>query len=102
MKNAMRATVEHSNKIGRHEHPPIQITIAKSDGDIAIRLRDQGGGIPAAVLPFVFDYSFTTVPKMEDHALDMFSAQATMQNASGGPMAGLGFGLPMSRTYGLV
>jgi len=98
MKNCMRATVEHSNKIGRHEHPPVEITIVQGDDDIAIRLRDQGGGIPSSLLPFIFDYSFTTVPKIDD-STDMFSAQATMQVASGGPMAGLGFGLPMSRIY---
>ncbi|KAL3900701.1 MAG: hypothetical protein SGCHY_001158 [Lobulomycetales sp.] len=102
MKNAMRATVEHSTKTSRMDHPPIEVTIVQGEDDIAIRLRDQGGGIPAPLIPFVFDYSFTTVRKDEDDdaaAHDMFSAQTIMQNATGGPMAGLGFGLPMSRNY---
>jgi signal transduction histidine kinase len=105
MKNAMRATVEHSKATGRIDHPPIEVTIVEGGDDISIRLRDQGGGIPASLLPFVFDYSFTSVPKDEDDGfrvlfmLDMFSAQAGMQNATGGPMAGLGFGLGLSRVY---
>jgi signal transduction histidine kinase len=69
MKNAMRATVEHSRATGRMEHPPIEVTIVQGVDDISIRLRDQGGGIPAASLPFVFDYSFTSVAKEEDGGL---------------------------------
>ncbi|KAJ3216803.1 hypothetical protein HK099_005738, partial [Clydaea vesicula] len=99
MKNAMRATVEHSQKIGRVEHPDIEITVVSGKEEICIRLRDQGGGIPSHCLPFIFDYSFTTVPKIEEEDLDVFSAQSRMQmiSSSGGPMAGLGFGLPMSK-----
>lgn len=45
IKNAMRATVEHSHRINRIEHPEIEVTIANSDQDITIRIRDEGGGI---------------------------------------------------------
>lgn len=48
LKNAMRATVEESQNLQRSNHPPIRITIAKSDRDVTIRIRDEGGGIPIA------------------------------------------------------
>ncbi|RKP08601.1 mitochondrial branched-chain alpha-ketoacid dehydrogenase kinase-domain-containing protein, partial [Thamnocephalis sphaerospora] len=105
LKNAYRATVEQSEHIGRREHPPIQITVSYGNGDIGIRIRDQGGGIPFDRLSHVFEYSYTTVkPDGEDDsdALDnIFSTQTrlAMQTGVGGPMAGLGFGLPMTRIY---
>jgi signal transduction histidine kinase len=45
LKNAARATVEHSDNISRNNHPPIQICIAEGE-DITMRVRDQGGGSP--------------------------------------------------------
>ncbi|KAJ2994354.1 hypothetical protein HDV02_001667 [Globomyces sp. JEL0801] len=47
----------------------------------------------------IWEYSFTTVKKDDD--MDFLSSQArlSMQQATGGPIAGLGFGLPMSRVY---
>ena len=46
LKNAMRATVEYSQKIRRKDHPPVEVTIGRGENDIGIRVRDQGGGIP--------------------------------------------------------
>ncbi|KAJ3123483.1 hypothetical protein HK098_001871 [Nowakowskiella sp. JEL0407] len=104
LKNAMRATVERSNRIGRPDHPPVEITICRGVEEVSIRIRDQGGGVSKKDLPFVFDYSYTTVPspdEIHESASGMFAHQSLMQlqNGVGGPMAGLGFGLPMSRIY---
>lgn len=102
LKNAMRATVEHSMKIGRDEHPPIEVTIARGKGDIGIRVRDQGGGIPYKEMKNAFEYSYTTVPKYEesdDVGIFATATKLSMQGGVGGPMAGLGFGLPMTRIY---
>ncbi|KAI8814012.1 branched-chain alpha-ketoacid dehydrogenase [Cladochytrium replicatum] len=117
LKNAMRATVEHSARkrqrsgfdvgIGseykeeERDEPPIEVTICRGVEDISLRVRDQGGGISKKDLPFIFDYSYTTVPSATDGEESVFSAQArmSMQAGIGGPMAGLGFGLPMSRIY---
>ncbi|TPX61916.1 hypothetical protein PhCBS80983_g00762 [Powellomyces hirtus] len=100
MKNAMRATVEFSSKTGRLEHPPVEIVVCKSHEEVVIRVRDQGGGISQKDLPHIWDYSYTTVPKYDD-SNGIFDTQARMgmQAGVGGPMAGLGFGLPMSRIY---
>ncbi|KAL2917361.1 hypothetical protein HK105_203025 [Polyrhizophydium stewartii] len=104
LKNAMRATVEFSQRTGRAEHPPVEIAIASSASDLVVRLRDHGGGIPLEHIERVWEYSFTTVPKYadeDDDAGGIFSTQArlSMQQGVGGPIAGLGFGLPMSRIY---
>ena len=56
LKNAFRATVEYSRKLGRKEHPPVEITI---------RIRDHGGGIPEERMDFVWDYSYSTVDEEE-------------------------------------
>ncbi|KAJ3212667.1 hypothetical protein HDU82_007745 [Entophlyctis luteolus] len=109
LKNAYRATVEHHAKNGRlrvgDEVPPVQITIARGPDDVTIRIRDRGGGIPPEEMLRVFEYSYTTVPKSEleeeDLTSNIFSSQSrqAMQVGVGGPIAGLGFGLPMSRIY---
>ncbi|KAJ3141366.1 hypothetical protein HK100_007605 [Physocladia obscura] len=110
LKNANRATVEHfvklrqSGAVSRTESfpPPIQITVARGPDDVTIRFRDRGGGIPPDEMSRVFEYSYTTVPKSElDTDLSIFSSQSrqAMQAGVGGPIAGLGFGLPMSRIY---
>lgn len=101
LKNAARATVEQSHKIGRHEHPPVHVSISQTDDNVVVRIRDQGGGIPATDTHNVWQYSYTTVPEAAaDDDFLAIQSQMMMQQASGGPIAGLGFGLPMSRIYG--
>ncbi|KAJ3107409.1 hypothetical protein HDU96_007916 [Phlyctochytrium bullatum] len=101
LKNACRATVEWSDKTRRADHPPVEITIGQGKEDITIRIRDQGGGISASEMLRVFDYSYTTVPKTDVEDSNIFASQSrlSMQASVGGPIAGLGFGLPMSRIY---
>jgi signal transduction histidine kinase len=95
VKNAMRATVEHSKAIKRTEHPPIDVTIVKHDDFVILRFRDQGGGISVQDEARVWEYSFTTVEQNDD----FLHSQQQMVQSTGGPIAGLGFGLPMSRVY---
>ncbi|CAG8715595.1 21854_t:CDS:2, partial [Racocetra persica] len=105
LKNSYRATVEYSSKIDRNRHPPIVATISKGENNVGIRIRDQGGGVAPDHLPSIFDYSFTTVPHDEDsntaevdNILSNVSRRA-MQAGLGGPIAGLGYGLPLARIY---
>lgn len=125
LKNAFRATVESGSKepvvvtiaaepnlptSDRHE------TDAKSEGprlieplsDFApgatIRIRDRGGGIDPKVLPNIYSYSFTTFS--EDHEFPgtnstSMEALSTISSLSSQPssIAGLGYGLPLSRAY---
>ncbi|KAJ2633888.1 Kynureninase (L-kynurenine hydrolase) [Coemansia sp. RSA 1290] len=104
LKNAFRATVEFSSLSDRSAHPPIQITITKGDGYVGVRIRDQGGGISKANLRNVFEYSWSSMQESSDsHGSSMagmsMQTNLALQQGVGGPIAGLGFGLPMARLY---
>lgn len=69
---------------------------------VTIRIRDRGGGISPDVMPNIWSYSFTTfsndpddLPNSNDDASNIIS-----QSSNGGSsIAGLGYGLPLSRAY---
>ena len=84
-KNAMRAVVENKPK-GKFDLPDIKVLISQSEYDITIRISDQGGGIPRKVTDRLFHYLYSTAPRP--------SMQATKA-----PLAGYGYGLPLSRLY---
>ncbi|CEG66035.1 hypothetical protein RMATCC62417_02692 [Rhizopus microsporus] len=106
LKNSYRATIEYHQKMKRNvPPPPIQVTISHGQEDISIRIRDQGNGISESDLHKVFEYSYTTVPKSKEDAEHDPSSifrnitEIAMQSGVGGPLAGLGFGLPLARMY---
>ncbi|KAK9647648.1 hypothetical protein V6Z96_006651 [Aspergillus fumigatus] len=74
-----------------------------SSQSITIRIRDKGGGIPREVLPNIWSYSFTTFS--DSNLLEPDNGNLDALNtisASGGQLssiAGLGYGLPLSRAY---
>ncbi|KAK7092947.1 pyruvate dehydrogenase (acetyl-transferring) kinase, mitochondrial-like isoform X2 [Littorina saxatilis] len=84
-KNAMRATVEYFPKAT--EVPRLKVMICKGVEDLTIKLSDQGGGIPRSKLDLLFQYMYSTAP--EPSRSDSISA----------PLAGYGYGLPLSRLY---
>jgi pyruvate dehydrogenase kinase 2/3/4 len=95
LKNAMRATVEKHGIYS--ELPPVTVIIADSldNEDIVIKVADEGGGIPRSQIEKIWSYLFTTadpqiqegfIGDQEDHSADS-------------PLAGLGYGLPISRSY---
>ncbi|XP_042327956.1 pyruvate dehydrogenase kinase, isozyme 2 isoform X3 [Sceloporus undulatus] len=83
-KNAMRATVES------HESsptlPPIKVMVALGHEDLSIRMSDRGGGVPLRKIERLFSYMYSTAPKPE-------------LGTGGTPLAGFGYGLPISRLY---
>ncbi|OLN97375.1 [3-methyl-2-oxobutanoate dehydrogenase [lipoamide]] kinase, mitochondrial [Colletotrichum chlorophyti] len=129
LKNAFRATVEHrDNKepivVTIAPEPPrpkgdaqsVHVSVPKetrgefrSDAikplddnvpGVTIRIRDRGGGIAPEVLPNIWSYSFTTFSEDDefpgaDNGLNMISAASV----GGSSIAGLGYGLPLSRAY---
>ncbi|KAK9770509.1 putative Protein-serine/threonine kinase [Seiridium cardinale] len=68
---------------------------------VTIRIRDRGGGISPEVLPNVWSYSFTTFSDDDVPAGAEGDALSVISNANSGgsSIAGLGYGLPLSRAY---
>ena len=121
LKNAFRATIE-SRPGGRERCHPIVITVAAappmapgtggvlpqpedSAPRITIRIRDRGGGISPEHLPKIWSYSFTTFSHGSPSSpYSSYSDALNTIAAGGGPeagstIAGLGYGLPLSRAY---
>eukprot|EP00126_Sphaerothecum_destruens_P007244 Sdes_comp19759_c0_seq1m11795 len=98
LKNAMRASVEAHQRL--FDVPPIRLTFAKGDNEFSICIQDEGGGVPAAQLDKIWNYSYTTVPSLDISLEESNLVPVTFRDGSlGGPMAGLGFGMPMTRVY---
>ncbi|KAL3471972.1 hypothetical protein BJX99DRAFT_250068 [Aspergillus californicus] len=72
-----------------------------SSQSITIRIRDRGGGISPEVLPQVWSYSFTTFSDLNMGEGGGIDALSSISSNSGqlGSIAGLGYGLPLSRAY---
>jgi len=90
-KNAMRAIIEYHGEAAK-SYPKIQTLIVKGKEDLSIRITDYGGGIPRSKLPQVFKYMYSTAPRPSISS-DVYSPT---ENA---PLAGYGYGLPLSRLY---
>ncbi|XP_077407684.1 pyruvate dehydrogenase (acetyl-transferring) kinase isozyme 2, mitochondrial [Vanacampus margaritifer] len=83
-KNAMRATIEtHENR----ELPAIRVLVSLGGEDMSIKVSDKGGGVPFRRIDNLFSYMYSTAPapQMGEHARP--------------PLAGFGYGLPISRLY---
>ena len=89
-KNSMRATVEKS---GEGEMRDLEVMVSKSEADITIRLSDFGGGISRSQMGNLFKYMFTTAGRVDKAHADAVRGSSTP------PLAGLGYGLPVSRLY---
>jgi signal transduction histidine kinase len=69
---------------------------------ITIRIRDRGGGIAPETLPNIWSYSFTTFDSDEAAAVDNGTSDglnALSESGDHSTIAGLGYGLPLSRAY---
>ena len=103
---------------------------AQGSAVLCLRIRDQGGGVPPANIPHIFSYSFTTA-RADDadelgggpYAAQHVGGSAAVGGSGGsgepggsslfgeivgrgvqtgmGTIAGLGYGLPMSRLYAM-
>ncbi|EJU02100.1 alpha-ketoacid dehydrogenase kinase N-terminal domain-containing protein [Dacryopinax primogenitus] len=89
LKNSLRATIERH---GPSSPPPIKIIVSSGLEDITIKISDEGGGIPRSAVPWIWTYMYTT---MENQALDEDFGESDFR----APMAGFGYGLPLSRLY---
>jgi pyruvate dehydrogenase kinase 2/3/4 len=86
LKNSMRAIVEYHSNDG--SLPPVNVLIVKGREDVIIKVSDEGGGIPRSEIDKLFHYMYSTAPQPPSpDALDTT------------PLAGYGYGLPLSRLY---
>jgi len=93
MKNSMRATVENCDGQGI-PLSPITVFVSKTEQDITIKISDTGGGIPRSQMKNLFKYMFTTAGSSR-----VDRAHRQVEESSLPLMAGLGYGLPLSRLY---
>ena len=93
LKNSLRAVVERFGPEHEDAFPPIKVIVVEGKEDITIKISDEGGGIARSAIPLIWTYMYTTVestPSLEpDFNKSDFKA----------PMAGFGYGLPISRLY---
>ncbi|XP_046724006.1 pyruvate dehydrogenase kinase, isozyme 3b isoform X2 [Silurus meridionalis] len=88
-KNSMRATVElHENNT--EGLPPVKALVTLGKEDLSIKMSDSGGGVPLRKIDRLFNYMYSTAPTPVLN-------QNSSQNAA--PLAGFGYGLPISRLY---
>ncbi|CAF97994.1 unnamed protein product [Tetraodon nigroviridis] len=84
-KNSMRATVELHQTSGEGL-PPVKAKVTLGKEDLSIKISDRGGGVPLRKIDRLFHYMYSTAPtpSLEQGAV---------------PLAGFGYGLPISRLY---
>ncbi|KAM3074321.1 [Pyruvate dehydrogenase (acetyl-transferring)] kinase isozyme 2 [Clarireedia jacksonii] len=92
LKNSLRAVVE-THGPEKQDFPVTKVVVAEGKEDITIKISDEGGGIPRSAIPLVWTYMYTTVDRTPslDPDFDKSDFKA--------PMAGFGYGLPISRLY---
>ncbi|XP_033969654.1 pyruvate dehydrogenase (acetyl-transferring) kinase isozyme 2, mitochondrial-like isoform X2 [Trematomus bernacchii] len=84
-KNAMRATIE--NHEASRTLPPIKVIVALGGEDLSIKVMTEGGGVPFRKTEHLFSYMYSTAPR------------PSIGDKHRAPLAGFGYGLPISRLY---
>ncbi|KAI1785239.1 alpha-ketoacid dehydrogenase kinase [Ganoderma leucocontextum] len=92
LKNSLRAVVERFGHENEDTFPPIKVIVVEGKEDITIKISDEGGGIPRSAIPLIWTYMYTT---MEGQNIDQDFDASDFK----APMAGFGYGLPLSRLY---
>lgn len=85
LKNSMRAVVE--THMDANELPPLKLLLVKGKEDLTIKISDCGGGISRSLTDNLFLYMYSTAPK------------PSVSDNESTPLAGYGYGLPLSRLY---
>ncbi|KAI8920877.1 mitochondrial branched-chain alpha-ketoacid dehydrogenase kinase-domain-containing protein [Powellomyces hirtus] len=91
LKNSLRAVVERHG-VDCDEWPDIKVVVAEGKEDITIKISDEGGGIPRSGMPLIWTYMYTTA---ENPSLEDTDSRGDFR----APMAGYGYGLPITRLY---
>ncbi|KAJ7490044.1 atypical/PDHK/BCKDK protein kinase [Mycena galericulata] len=129
LKNSFRATVEHHKSqralplVRITLSPPRPKSTGGEQNFFSIRIRDEGGGVSPTNMARIFSYAFTTAKSDADYDMEGGGGPYAAQHVGGlaniggednnlfseitskglqtglGTIAGLGYGLPMSRLY---
>ena len=92
LKNSLRAVVETHGQ-DKEEFPVTTVIVSEGKEDITLKITDEGGGIPRSSIPLVWTYMYTTVDQTPNLDPDFNKSDFKA------PMAGFGYGLPISRLY---
>lgn len=92
LKNSLRAVVEQHGQ-DKEEFPITDVVVSEGREDITIKISDEGGGIARSAIPLVWTYMYTTVDQTPNLDPDFNKSDFKA------PMAGFGYGLPISRLY---
>ncbi|XP_077392833.1 pyruvate dehydrogenase (acetyl-transferring) kinase isozyme 1, mitochondrial isoform X1 [Festucalex cinctus] len=84
-KNAMRATMELYGDT--MDHPPVRVQVGLGTEDLTVKVSDRGGGVPLRKIDRLFTYTYSTAPR------------PSIDGSRAAPLAGYGYGLPISRLY---
>jgi len=102
LKNSMRATMDWHG-VDADSYPPIKVVIAdgKENEDVVIKVSDEGGGIPRSNMRRIWSYLFTTAdPEIQAGMVALHDDhKGNFDHSLDSPLAGLGYGLPISRAY---
>uniref|UniRef100_A0A673Y907 Protein-serine/threonine kinase n=1 Tax=Salmo trutta TaxID=8032 RepID=A0A673Y907_SALTR len=83
-KNAMRATMElYEDSM---DYPSVHVQVALGSEDLTVKVSDRGGGVPLRKIERLFTYTYSTAPPPS-------------MDGQRSPLAGYGYGLPISRLY---
>ncbi|XP_014012735.1 pyruvate dehydrogenase (acetyl-transferring) kinase isozyme 3, mitochondrial isoform X3 [Salmo salar] len=85
-KNSMRASVE-LHEDSKEGLPPVKAKVTLGKEDLSIKISDRGGGVPLRKIDRLFNYMYSTAPT------------PSLEPSSTVPLAGFGYGLPISRLY---
>ena len=98
LKNSLRATCEHHGVSGSMPMVKVVIADGENNEDVVIKISDEGGGIRRSHMPRIWSYLFTTAePAFGGAGHELFSSVG--DHGTDSPLAGLGYGLPISRSY---
>lgn len=95
LKNSMRATVEAHR--GGGELPDVEVMIVFGEKDLGVKVSDQGGGIARGDMDKIWTYLHTTAgAEVQKNLLEQSTSGRGLTSA---PLAGFGYGLPLSRLF---
>ena len=84
--NALYAVCQKATVLGPTYAPVVQVSTRRQNGYAELRVRDNGTGIPAAVIDKIYDPFFTTKPPGEGTGLGLWLSYDIVTKAYGGSL----------------